>query len=81
MPNTAAFLTGRASDLCWRDAELPVSCGVIVQRATACRWRSYLADDEKTTDAFWRSATGRGTEWRARAPSLLAGQYHPGRSS
>ena len=27
-PNPAAFLTGRASDLCWRDAKRPVSAAV-----------------------------------------------------
>jgi hypothetical protein len=27
-PNTAAVLTGRASDLCWRDAKQPVIAAV-----------------------------------------------------
>src|SRR6202040_2225348 len=51
-PNTAAALTGRASDLCWREAKRPVSCGVIVHSTTACRWQSQPAADKRMTDTF-----------------------------
>ena len=51
-PNTAAALTGRASEVCWREAKRPVSRGVIVHSTTACRWQSHLADYKRLTDTF-----------------------------
>ena len=65
-PNAAAPLTGRASDLCWRDAKQPVNNGgVIGRRTTAWRWQSYLAADRESRPHLEARSIGhRPRAWR-----------------